>query len=181
MEIFGELGDRAQQSIAVRNLTRVACQQSRWEDALSYATQALHLSTAEASPESHIGCLNNMGWIHAHLGNYELALTYCEQALSVPCDEPIAHACLWDSMGYVYQQLGDHAQAASCYVKAIDIYHRQSEQGDRAKSLTRLGDTHLAAGRFDAAADAWREAMEIFVRLESPEAEPLRVKLGGTI
>lgn len=179
MEIFGELGDRVQQSIALRNLTRVACWQDRWEDALGYATQALRLSTAETRPEARVGCLNNMGWIHAHLGNHELALAYCEQALEVPCDESIVYASLWDSMAYVYQRLGDHARATDCYLRAIDIYNRQSEQGDRARSLARLGDTHFAAGRPDAAADAWREAMEIFVQLESPDAEPLRLKLAG--
>lgn len=179
MEIFGELGDRAQQSIATRNLTRVACQQGRWDDALIYATQALHLSMAEARSESYLGCLNNMGWINAHLGNHELALTYCQQGVSVPCDEPIAHACLWDTMGYIYHQLGDYAQATASYLEAIDIYHRQSEQGDRAKSLARLGDTHLAAGQLEAADDAWRQAMEIFERLDSPEAETLRAKLGS--
>jgi DNA-binding SARP family transcriptional activator/tetratricopeptide (TPR) repeat protein/DNA-binding XRE family transcriptional regulator len=179
MEVFGELGDRPQESIAVRNLTRVACMEGRWEDALGYATRALELSTVEGRSEAHVGCLNNLGWIHAHLGNYGLALDYCEQALEVPCDEPIAYASLWDSMGYVNHQRGDHAQAASCYLKAIDIYRNQSEQGDRAKSLVRLGDSYLAAGKSDVAADAWQEALEIFVRLESSEAEPLRAKLAA--
>ena len=179
MEIFEEIGDRAHVSVAVRNLTLVATRHGRWEDALRYATRALQLSVHEARPESRLGCLNNLGWIHAHLGNYELALRYCEQALDVPCDEPIAHACLWDSMGYVYHQLGNHAQAADCYLKAVDVYHRQGEQTDRAKSLSRLGDTHLAAGKPDAATDAWRQAMDIFVRLGSPDAETLRLKLAG--
>jgi predicted negative regulator of RcsB-dependent stress response len=53
------------------------------------------------------------------------------------------------------------------------IRHRYKEP----VTLTRLGDTHHAAGDHDAARHAWEQAQALFEDLQHPDAEPVRVKL----
>jgi len=46
-----------------------------------------------------------------------------------------------------------------------------------ADTLTRLGDTHHAAGDPDAARDAWHHALSILDDLDHPDADHVRTKL----
>ena len=48
-----------------------------------------------------------------------------------------------------------------------------------ADTLTRLGDTHHAAGGLHSARDAWQHAATILDQLDHPDAGQVRAKLGG--
>ena len=48
---------------------------------------------------------------------------------------------------------------------------------EEAETLVRRGDTYLAAGRSDAAAGSWRQALAILDELAPREAEAVRAKL----
>jgi tetratricopeptide (TPR) repeat protein len=80
-------------------------------------------------------------------------------------------------LGYAFHHLGHHAQAATCYRRAIDQYREDGERYWEAMSLRNLGDLHCAAGDPHAAADAYRQALTIFTDLEDPDADAVRTKL----
>jgi tetratricopeptide (TPR) repeat protein len=122
--------------------------------------------------------LNNIGWCHAQLGDYERTLEFCEQALPLlqEAGELRAQAYVWD-LGFAHQHLGDDDQAVTCYENALTISRELGERLSEAKVLTNLGDAHAAADRSPAARQAWRQALTIFDNLRHPSADQVRAKL----
>lgn len=123
--------------------------------------------------------LNNVGWLHAQLGEHESALTACRQALALHQELGNEHgeADTWDSLGYVCHQLGRYAEAAAHYGHALVRYRTLGDRYWEANTLTHLGDTHQAAGDVDSAQVAWASALAILDDLDHPTADQLRAKL----
>ena len=69
------------------------------------------------------------------------------------------------------------SEAVECYRQALDLLRTIGHRYEQADTLTRLGDTHHAAGDLDAARDAWEQAQAIFEDLQHPDAEQVRHKL----
>jgi tetratricopeptide (TPR) repeat protein len=65
---------------------------------------------------------NGVGWLYAHLGQYDQALTHCQRALGLHGES--GHrggaADTLDSLGFVYLKLGDTVQAKLHYTRAVD-------------------------------------------------------------
>jgi len=72
---------------------------------------------------------------------------------------------------------GHHAQAVDCYQHAVTLYHNLGNRYSEATTLTRLGDTHYAAGQPDAACATWTDALSILADLDHPDTEAVRAKL----
>ena len=64
-------------------------------------------------------------------------------------------ASTWDSLGYVYHQLGDYVRAADSYQQALALFSEIGASYLHSQTLRRLGDTYQAMGDADAAVDAW--------------------------
>jgi predicted TPR repeat methyltransferase len=62
---------------------------------------------------------------------------------------------------------------------ALRLYRELSHRGGEAETLTHLGDTHRHVGAFQAASQAWREALDILDQLGHPGADQVRAKLNG--
>jgi tetratricopeptide (TPR) repeat protein len=124
---------------------------------------------------------NGVGWLYAHLGQYDRALTHCQRALSLHRDS--GHrggtADTLDSIGYVYLHLGDITQAKAHYTKAIEAYREIGAPFGEGNSLAGLGDALLAEGDRETARTAWRDAIVILDRLPHPLADEVRAKLSG--
>jgi tetratricopeptide (TPR) repeat protein len=122
---------------------------------------------------------NGVGWLYAHMGQYDQALTHCQRALSLHRDSGYrgGTADTLDSIGYVYRNLGNFAQAKAHYKKAIEAYREIGSLHGEGNSLAGLGDALLAEGAPSAAQAAWREAVAILDRLPHPLADEVRVKL----
>jgi tetratricopeptide (TPR) repeat protein len=131
--------------------------------------------------------LNDVGWIHALLGEHRRAVDLCTRALDElrPFGHRYGEAATWDSLGYAYRGLGDHDNAQSCYRRATDLFEELDDRGCLADALTNLGDAYLAAGRPEEARETWRRALrvleqrvradtgQLLARLDQPVAEGL--------
>jgi DNA-binding SARP family transcriptional activator/tetratricopeptide (TPR) repeat protein len=146
--------------------------------ALDHAQQALALFQAASHSPGQAAALNAVGWYHTMLGDHTHALTHCQQALALfqQLGDRDGQAAAWDSLGYAHHHLGDHTRAADCYEHALALFR---ELGDHYETdtLTRLGDTHYAAGRPDQARAAWTTALNILTSLGHPDADQLRAKI----
>jgi len=122
--------------------------------------------------------LNALGWLHAQLGNYELARTYCEQALAVQemVDDAAFLGVIMDSLGYIHHHLGHHDEAIAWYERALGS-HRGAQEVYRARTLVRLGDVQQAAGMPEAAASTWRQALDLFSRVDPAAVDSVRERL----
>jgi tetratricopeptide (TPR) repeat protein len=122
---------------------------------------------------------NGVGWLYAHLGQYDRALTHCQRALSLHRDSGNrgGTADTLDSLGYIYLHLGNIAEAKAHYAKAIEAYREIGAPFGEGNSQAGLGDVLLAEGDREAAAAAWRDAVAILDRLPHPLADEIRARL----
>jgi tetratricopeptide (TPR) repeat protein len=77
---------------------------------------------------------------------------------------------VWDTIGYAHHHLGDHAQAAACYRRAIQILDEYDYRHAKAVTLIWAGEAYRDAGDTQAAAEAWRQALAIIEQTDHPDA-----------
>jgi tetratricopeptide (TPR) repeat protein len=123
--------------------------------------------------------LNGVGWLLAHLGEHQPALTYCQQSLAKydEIGDRYGQAASWDSLGYIHRHLGNHARAISCYQHAIDQCRDAGDRYNEAISIAGLADTHYANGDPAAARTAWQGALTILHNLSHPDADDIRARI----
>ena len=126
----------------------LAERQGRYADALEHAEQALRLYQAIGDKASEADALNNVGWYHGLLGDYQQARAFCRQALTLSAEagHHWLEGYVWDSLGYAEHHLGNLAEAAACYQRALSLHREAGDRFDEADTLTHLGDTRHAAG-----------------------------------
>ena len=121
-DLFRELGDAPTRPCAQRPGRHVEKQVAR-RGAGRRAGRAADVQSGRALVDEAT-LENGVGWLYAHLGQYDRALTHCQRALSLHRDS--GHrggtADTLDSLGFVYLHLGDIAQAKAHYTRAIEAY-----------------------------------------------------------
>jgi DNA-binding SARP family transcriptional activator/Tfp pilus assembly protein PilF len=179
LDLFRELGHHTGLAQTHVNLAWLAGAQGRHGEALEHSRQSLRQYQAADSREGQAIALNNVGWHFAELGDYDQALVYCQKALILVRElgDLSTQAHTWDSLGYIYLHLDRHAQAVGCYQHAILLFSATGDLYGEATSLSRLGDVHDAVGTGGAARRAWMRALDIFGRLDHPDANKVRAKL----
>jgi tetratricopeptide (TPR) repeat protein len=88
--------------------------------------------------------------------------------------------CAWDSLGLAEHQLGNLAEAAACYQRALGVAREYCDRVFEADTLSRLGDTHHAAGELAQAKEAWQQALAICEDIQHPDIGQVRTKLAST-
>jgi tetratricopeptide (TPR) repeat protein len=125
--------------------------------------------------------LNNVGYTHGLLGDYEQARALCQQALALNAE--VGHrgleAAAWDSLGYAEHHLGNLGEATACYQRALYIAQESGDRYLEADILAHLGDTRHAAGELAQARQAWQQALAMFEDMQHPDADEMRAKLDG--
>jgi tetratricopeptide (TPR) repeat protein len=147
--------------------------------AMEYARQAHLRYGAAGYRQGQANSLNAVGWMYAHLGQYQRAIDVCQEALAELQDVGFrsAEADTWDSLGYAYRRLGDLPEATRCYEESLRIYRELGARYDEGIILDHLGDIHHQTGDDSLAIQNWREGLAILDELDNPEAEPIRAKL----
>jgi tetratricopeptide (TPR) repeat protein len=181
LDRFTELENLDGQARAHLNLACLLHLMADCGQALWHAHRARELFEALQQEAGLSAALNTAGWLEARLGDTELGLAYCQQALALALriDNQVIAAATWDSVGYVRGLLGQYEAAVSCYQVAAEIYAGLGSVWYRAEVLSNLGDTYAAAGDHGAARDRWREALAVFERTHHPGTESLRVRLAS--
>ena len=153
--------------------------QERYPEALAVALDALRMLKAAGHWWTQATLENGVGWLYAHLGQYEDALTHCRRALSLHRES--GHrggaADTLDSIGFVYLHLGDLTRAQAHYEQAIDAYREIGAPFGEGNSLAGLGDVLLRGGDLEAARSRYLQAAVILDALPHPLADVVRGKL----
>jgi tetratricopeptide (TPR) repeat protein len=179
LSLFGDLDENAGQAAVHLGLGGVCSLQGDHRNALGHARQALMLFRASGGLVGEAFALNNVGWCHVNLGEFEEAVTCCQQSLTVlkRCGTS-GTAAAWHTLGYAHHRLGQYQQAIRCYRTALEISIRdETDRFLEARSLEDLGETHDAAGDPAAARHAWKCALHIFDELRHPHADRVRARL----
>ena len=183
LDIFGQLGDRANEATVHQGFGHLFEQQGRYAQSLVHAREALRV-VREIGPDQTVASIeNSVGWLYAHLGQYEEALTYCQRSLKF--QRQIGHrageADTWDSLGYTHSRMNDYEQAAECYSQAVEAFHEIGDRFHEAGSAIGLGDAQLDAGDPAAARTSWEQALAILESIPHQDAAQARSRLAQLI
>ncbi|HCU48960.1 MAG TPA: transcriptional regulator, SARP family protein [Micromonosporaceae bacterium] len=176
-----ELADDSGQAYVHQNLAWICDKQGDTRAALGHALAALQLQQRGGSAGGEANALNAVGWYRIRLGDYSRAVSDCQKALALQQElgNRSGQGGAWDSLGYAYHHIGDYAKAVECFYRACDLLRALGDRFGEADTLGRLGDTHQAGGNPHSAVAVWQSALEILEELGHPDAEKIRMKLGG--
>ena len=179
LDLFRELGDRANEAVVLNGLAGMLEKQERYEEALAVALDALRMLKAAGHWWTQATLENGVGWLYAHLGQYEEALTHCQRALSLHRES--GHrggaADTLDSLAFIHLHQGDLVRAQAHYEQAIEAYREIGAPFGEGNSLAGLGDVLLRRGDVPAARSRYLQAAAILDTLPHPLADVVRGKL----
>jgi transcriptional regulator with XRE-family HTH domain/tetratricopeptide (TPR) repeat protein len=150
--------------------------EGRYTEALSVMSDALLLSSdAPNDPNMALvraSALNGSAWNNVQLGDLSTARAFCLQAIELcrSIGYSPGEAGTWDTLGVVWQRLGDHAQAKACFLNAVTLDREMGNRFDLAMVLLHLGDSCASTGDVGGAGEAWEESMAILQALHHPAA-----------
>ena len=127
----------------------------RHQDALSSCLQWIDLAHSSE-------CFEHLSSIYESLGNYESAITACQQAISISPQNPRSH----ERLGRNFLQLDKFQSALGAYNAAVNLEQNESE---RAASYDGLAQAYSGLNRFAEAADMFDRAFVLTVRLTKLE------------
>jgi tetratricopeptide (TPR) repeat protein len=92
-----------------------------------------------------------VGWFHYRLGEYAIALDFCQRALKLQREIGARYdqADTLDSLARAHYQLGHDEQAVCCHQEAMQLYKEFGHRYFEADEFVMIGDVHLTAGRVD--------------------------------
>ncbi|WP_063737634.1 AfsR/SARP family transcriptional regulator [Kitasatospora phosalacinea] len=133
----------------------------RHEEALARAERSLALARATGDPRWTSDPLNAVATHHTLLGRPEQGIAYGHQAVAAfqGLNAPWREAMCRDSLGRAYQALGRHREALDSHRRALEVFEETCDRKHAIRSLSRIGDLHLAMGDREEAREAWTRAL----------------------
>jgi DNA-binding SARP family transcriptional activator/tetratricopeptide (TPR) repeat protein len=179
LTLFRTLGDPVGQGICLTYLSVLEDRQGRYAKGLTLSEEALrlHRSAGDRAGEGRV--LNNIGWFHARLGAYGEALRRCEEALLIQreLDDRAGESATLDSMGYIHHLLGQYEEAIAYYLRSLSW--RGGNRALGARTLQRLGEAQVAAGRVTEGRQTLGRALDLVAELAPGDADALRARIHG--
>ncbi|MEU4513973.1 BTAD domain-containing putative transcriptional regulator [Nonomuraea wenchangensis] len=179
-ELFAGLADPAGEALCLIYLSVLKDRHDQYAEGLALSEEALRLCRAAGDRAGEGRVLNNIGWFHAQLGSYEEALRRCEEALAIHrelTDLPGESATL-DSMGHIHHLLGQYEEAIAYYRRSL-AWRGGGKRALGARTLRRLGEAQLAAGRLEEGGETLRQALALISELAPGDAEALRARVAS--
>jgi tetratricopeptide (TPR) repeat protein/transcriptional regulator with XRE-family HTH domain len=159
--------------------------QGRFAEALATVDDALRLS--ESVPANRhmmlvrASALNGSAWNSVQLGDLSEARAFCLKAIEL-CQAigySPGEAGTWDTLGVVLQRLGSHAEAVTCFLRAVTLDREMGNRYDLAMVLAHLGETYASTGDLHGAREAWDESLAILRTLHHPAAGAVKGQLAS--
>lgn len=180
IELFREVGDRPGEASALCNLSRVHLALGRTDTAVALARQGSEMYDAMGHALKGANGRYALGLALTQSGLLDAAADSLLAARDVFRD---SRQRLWEGMAIfrlAEVDIAAHrpAQAAANSEVALTVLRGIGGEWRRANVLTVLGRALAGIGQPGRAQVCWREALDVFESLESPEAEDLRALLG---
>ncbi|MFI7125834.1 AfsR/SARP family transcriptional regulator [Nonomuraea sp. NPDC050153] len=180
LTLFGGLDDHVGQGVCLIYLSVLKDRHGQYAEGLALSEQALRLYRTAGDRAGEGRTLNNIGWFHAQLGAYGEALRRCEEALAIhrELDDMPGESATLDSMGHIHHLLGQYEEAIAYYQRSL-AWRRGGKRALGARTLRRLGEAQLAAGRLREGSDTLRRALDLIAELAPGDADALRARINS--
>ena len=182
LDIFAEIGGPQNEAILYHNIGGVYDYKGSYEAALAAYRRALAIYRDIGDLPNEAEVLNAIGAVFHKAECYDEALIHHEQARLIA--EEIGNQ---SQQVVALRGIANICRASGRYGEALEKYHSvlrlAREIGDpyeEAKILEGIAETTLSTRRPGAARILFRQALDIYERLDVPEAESARIRLDAT-
>lgn len=180
LELTAQLPDnQADAAVTLQILAELDERRGHYREAITWLDRALTLNEVYGRQVTIAATLNNLGWQHAQLGEWDKTLAYCERALVgfSSENEKDGEAAVHDTLGFTHRARGDHKAAIHHYGQAVELRRETGNRYAESTTLTRLGEVQLANNKPDEAVATWRLAVEILEPIDHPDLAALRERI----
>ena len=179
LSIMREGGWRQNEAVALNNIADVARYRGRNEEALHFYREALSVCRDTGDRRHEAEIISNIGSTYLDSDHYAEALIHFQKALAIARDigDPYEEGKALHRVGEAQRGDGRYALAQESYQRALAVARDVADSYLEARCLEGLGETALQLRGRRSAEVLWRQALAVFDRLGSSEAETLRVRL----
>jgi len=124
-----------------------------YQQALSYANQALLLAEKLSYAKGIADAYHYLGNIHGNQGKYELALKNYFRSLQIrkKMDDKKAMAASCNNIGNMYWYQGKYEQAMNQYMKSLKLKEKTGDRDGMAYSYNNIGMIFHLQGKYESA------------------------------
>ena len=174
-----ETGHRISPAKSLANLGLAVVASGERVKGVEYYNEALPLARETGNRVLEAKILGNLGAASVADGDFLKAFQYHEEALHIfqeTCDRS-AEARILAAMGLDWKGVGNLEKAIDCYVDSLGISDKIGDVLGLATTCSFLAEALHAVGRVEDAVEVAEQALEHFVKLESPLAETIKEKM----
>jgi tetratricopeptide (TPR) repeat protein len=181
LAIDRELGDRHGEAISLNGLGEAYERHGQHDQAIACFEEGLAIARELGDPQGLAMALGNLGEAYERQGQGDQALACLREGLAIDRGLGDRHgeAIRLNGLGVAHRRQGQHDRAVACQQESLAISRDLDDSIAQAEALRELGVTLRALGRPEEARAHWRQALAIFERLESADADQVRVLLAG--
>ncbi len=176
--LFGENGDRPNESYALAHLAELFLFTGRDDQALDHADRGLALARETGFRVIESLCLRVLGALRRKAGDIGQALLLIEEAVeltrAVGDTKKIATAL--NALATTHTAAGHPAEALSLHGEALAAAANGHGE-EKAHAHAGIAEVHAGLGEHDPARDHWRQALEHYEALGLPHAAEVRARL----
>ncbi|HTS96095.1 MAG TPA: tetratricopeptide repeat protein [Streptosporangiaceae bacterium] len=182
LDIFTEIGAAQSQAIVHHNIGCVHHYKGSYEEGLAAYRRALAIYRAIGDLPDEVIALNEIAAVYENAECYDEALIHYQKARSSA--EEIGNlseqVIALRGIAGVRRGSGRYAEALEHYHAALSLAREIGDPYEEAKILEGIAETTLTTQGPHAARILFRQAVDIFERLDVPEAESARIRLATT-
>ncbi|HLP91259.1 MAG TPA: tetratricopeptide repeat protein [Nostocaceae cyanobacterium] len=177
LEINERIGDIETKAATLHELARIYDINGNFEEASRLFRQSLEINEHIEHVQGQAATLHELGRIYAKKNKFDQAISFYRRSLKIK--EHIAdmqgQGSTLHELGYIYTSRGEVDHAISLYQQSLEIQERIGNVQGQAATLAMLGQL-LAdeKGDFTTGLNYLQKSLEIFQRLQSPDAETVR-------
>src|SRR6266498_2908859 len=155
------------------------CVRSHWEDCVQASQTALETARRIGDRAAQARAYNDLGGAYLRRGQYDRALGNHQPSLALyrKLGDRAGEAETLNELGVVYQRQGRYREALACHEESLALRRELNQPHGEAESLRELGMTLRALGRAEEARAHWLDALAILQRLQTTDADQVRVVL----
>jgi DNA-binding SARP family transcriptional activator/predicted negative regulator of RcsB-dependent stress response len=177
-----KLDDRFTEHAALINLGTVRIRQGDLQQALSYLSQGLDFCRETGDRYRQADALNRIGDVRLRQGRHQEACDRIREALAMyqEIGDRSGEADALNSLGEAHLADGQPSHARTHHSTACEIASDVGDTYQEARAHDGLARAHHALARPGQARDHWEQALALYTRLGTPEADQVRARLADT-
>lgn len=183
LNVAQDLGNRADEAIALVNIGEVYRSQGRYEEAEEAYQQALTVFRKLGSRANEAATLNNIGLLYEHQGLYDKVIPIYQQALQIMRElhDRAGEGITLDNLGIAYEKQGFFQEALTYHFQALDIMKEINDRNGEGITLNNIGEVYRSQGRYGLALDYTNQALIIEREVQNRAMEAISLSNLGAI